>query len=240
MNLIKFENISKTINTLEGKKEILKNVSFQIEENSLTIISGANGSGKTFLMSILAGLEKQDSGSFSSFGKVGYVFQEAETQILGETIEEDILFGLKNIYKDKEKIKLISEEILKKVNLYEKRNSIARFLSGGEKRKLAISCMLAMNFPIIILDEPYANLDYFGIQQINKLILELKNENKTIIILSHELEKCMALADKFIVLYKGEKVFDGKAEDAVKTNLEQWGIRNPINTYNSFKDLLWL
>ena len=97
MNKIVVEKICKTYSTFEGKKNVLKDVSFEIEEGSFTVISGENGSGKTVLMNIISGLETATSGNIKTFGKAGLVFQEADTQILGETIEEDISFGPKNL-----------------------------------------------------------------------------------------------------------------------------------------------
>ena len=99
--------------------------------------------------------------------------------------------------------------------------------------------MIAMDLPILILDEPYANLDYCGVKQVNALLKELKKSGKTIILLTHEIEKCLGLADKFIVLFRGEKVFDGTPEEGLKENLEQWNIKNPLTAYNKLEDLVW-
>ena len=104
MNKILIKNVTKIYATSEGKKKALNNVSMEIEEGSVTVIGGENGSGKSVLMNIIAGLEKADSGSVTSFAKVGLVFQEADTQILGETPREDIAFGPKNQKKNKEQI----------------------------------------------------------------------------------------------------------------------------------------
>mgnify|MGYP002512067418 CR=1 FL=1 len=128
----------------------------------------------------------------------------------------------------KEEINKKTEDALKKVGLFEKSSYNCRFLSGGEKRRLEIACMLAFDVPILVLDEPYANLDYLSIKSLNKLIEQLKNEGKTIIILSHELEKCLALADKMIVLHKGKIVFDGTTKDGLLQDLEQWNLKNPL------------
>lgn len=239
MNQIKIENVSKTFQTISGPKKALKNVSFTIDEGTCAVIGGENGSGKSLMMSILAGLENEYKGSVSSFAKVGLVFQEAETQILGETPAEDIAFGPKNLGWSKEKVQAAVKNALEKTGLTEKAEFPARFLSGGEKRRLAVACMLAMDFPIIILDEPYANLDFGGVKQVNALIKDLKAEKKTVIILSHELEKCLGLADKFLVLFRGEMVFEGTPEEGLRQNLEQWNIRNPIARYDSVKDLVW-
>ena len=85
----------------------------------------------------------------------------------------------------------------------------------------------------------FANLDYNGIKQVNALIKSLKKDGKTVIILTHELEKCLGLAERLIVLYKGQLVFDGSAEDGLKEPLENWVIRNPIQTYKKLQDLIW-
>ena len=237
---IRVKNITKSFHTMQGTLQAIKDVSFEIEEGSCVVIGGENGSGKSLLMSIISGLEEADSGTVETFSKIGLVFQEAETQILGETPAEDIAFGPKNLGWNKEKINSAVKSALEKARLTEKADFPARFLSGGEKRRLAVACMLAMELPVIIMDEPYANLDFCGVKQVNSLISSLKAEGKTVIILTHEIEKCLALADKFIVLYRGCKVFDGTAEDALKGNLEQWNIRNPLNSYSAVKDLVWL
>lgn len=239
MNKLIVKNICKSFKTPEGKREVLKDVSFELNEGLCTVIGGENGSGKSLLMSIIAGLEEPDSGTIQSFGKTGLVFQEAETQILGETPEEDISFGPKNLGWKKDKVQQAVSQALEKTGLTEKKDYPARFLSGGEKRRLAVACMLAMDFPIIILDEPYANLDYTGVKQVNALIKELKSQNKTVIILSHEIEKCLGLADRFIVLFRGQKVFDGNPENIKSVDVEQWNIRNPFNSYSTIGDLIW-
>jgi len=97
-----------------------------------------------------------------------------------------------------------------------------------------------MDAQIIIFDEPYANMDFPGVAQANRLFQKLTAEGKTVIILTHELEKCLALSSRFIVLCKGKKVFDGKAQDALSLNLEAWGIHHPLkNAACGFGDLLW-
>lgn len=249
MKAVSVKNICKTFETINGPRQVLKNVSFELDEGQCLIIGGENGSGKSLLMSIIAGLEEADSGSIEIFEeekdskksvkKVGLVFQEAETQILGETPEEDIAFGPKNLGLKKEEVKLAVKNALEKTGLTEKKDFTARFLSGGEKRRLAVACMLSMNLPVIILDEPYANLDYTGVKQVNSLLKELKAEKKTVIILTHEIEKCLGLADRFIVLFRGQKVFDDKADKITSIDVEQWNIKNPFTSYKSLDDLIW-
>ncbi len=254
--VISVNNLSKTFytgavgsgdgSTGAGEKLALKNLSLQVQRGQCLVIGGENGSGKSVLMSIIAGLMDADSPSntdgtpsLSVTDRVGLVFQEAETQILGETPAEDIAFGPKNLGWSKKDVQTAVQEALAQTGLTDKADFPARFLSGGEKRRLAVACMLAMKLPTIILDEPYANLDFGGVRQVNALIRQLKTEGKTVLILTHELEKCLALADRFIVLFRGEKVFDGSPEEGLTKSLEDWNIRNPIGAYNSLKDLVW-
>ena len=237
--MIQVNKLNKSFKTTQGILHVLKDLSFELKDGSCTVLAGENGSGKSLLMSIIAGLEKSDSGTIKVDGKVGLVFQEAETQILGETSREDIAFGPKNLGWKTEQVEAAVNKALEKTGLSSKADFPARFLSGGEKRRLAVACMLAMELPVIILDEPYANLDYTGVKQVNTLIKQLKADGKTVIILTHEIEKCLALADNFIVLFQGQIMFNGSPEQGLLQPLETWGIRNPLVSYNSVKNLVW-
>lgn len=239
MDAVKISGVCKKFETSDGGREVLHSVSLSIKEGSCTLIGGENGSGKSLLMSIIAGLESADSGTVEVSGKVGLVFQEAETQILGETPREDIAFGPKNLGWKKERVEAAVKSALEKTGLTEKADYPARFLSGGEKRRLAVACMLSMELPVIILDEPFANLDYSGVRQVNTLVQQLKTEGKTVIILTHEIEKCLALADRFVVLFRGSVVFDGTPEEGIRAPLEKWNIRNPLRSYECAADMLW-
>lgn len=218
----------------------LKDVSLEVEAGEFIVICGRNGSGKSVLMSLIAQLDEATSGSVEipSTG-AGLVFQEADAQILGETPEEDVAFGLKNQKLPKKQISQKVEETLKKVGLWEKRLHPARQMSGGEKRRLAVAGILAMNRDLIIFDEPFANLDFPGVQNVCSILNELKKDGKTVIVLTHELEKILGLADRFVILDRGQIQFNGTPEQGVKLDLEQFGIRNPLAKYNSTQDLFW-
>jgi biotin transport system ATP-binding protein len=191
-------------------------------------------------MSIIAGLEEPTSGSVKTGFRVGLVFQEPDAQILGETPSEDVSFGPRNMGLSKEETRARVAAALDATGLADRADFPARSLSGGEKRRLAAAGVLAMDAQIIVFDEPYANMDFPGVVQVNRLFQKLITEGKTIIILTHELEKCLALADRFIVLFKGKKVFDGTAADALSLNLEMWGIHSPLkNQALSLEGLLW-
>jgi biotin transport system ATP-binding protein len=220
----------------------LDDVSLDIEQGVCTVIAGANGSGKSLLISIIAGLDDYDEGKVEVFEKTGLIFQDADSQILGETPREDIAIGVGNTRgfgAKKNETPRVVEDSLRETGLLPRADFPSRFLSGGEKRRLAVAGVLAMNAELIICDEPYANLDYAGVIQVNTLLTELIAKNKTIVILTHELEKCLALAKNFIVLYNGKAVFSGTAREALQDHLEAWGIHNPLRAFPRFEDLVW-
>lgn len=228
--MIEVRNLCKYFRTSEsGILKALDDVSLSIADGQCVLIAGANGSGKSLLMKLIAKLEKPTKGSVETSEDVGLVFQDADAQILADTPLEDVMFGLrrgKKLSKEEAKDKAI--KALSDVGLSEKANSPSHFLSGGEKRRLAVASVMALGRRILILDEVYSNLDYPGVKSVNSLIERLKKEGLTIIILSHELEKCIDLCDRFIVLDKGKLVFDGKTSQALEQDLEKWGIRNPL------------
>jgi len=226
----------------------LKNVSFSVAEGDCIVISGANGSGKSVLMHLIAGLDRPTEGIITLAAKngkparVGLVFQDADAQILGDTAAEDVAFGPRNLGMDKKECADIACAMLARTGLAGKENVPARTLSGGEKRRLAVAGVLAMDASLIIFDEPFANLDWPGVVQVNDILAHLKADGKTLIILTHELEKVLALANRLMVLYRGEVVFDGTPEAALagsSANLEAWGVRNPLRSYGRPEDLLW-
>jgi biotin transport system ATP-binding protein len=245
---ITVQNINKTFQSIEtnnqqfsnGQFIALNNISFNIPTNNICVLAGSNGAGKTILMSIIAGLESASSGLFLLNGSIAISFQDADSQILGETPREDIAFGPKNLKLSKKEINIVVDKALNDTGLSDKADFPSRSLSGGEKKRLVIAGILAMGTQIIVLDEPYANLDYISICQINRLIKELKEKGKTIIVLTHEIEKVLALADKFMVLHKGSLVFNGTSTEGLNCDLEKWHIKNPLNSYKKLEDLIWL
>ncbi len=225
----------------------LDGVSFRVARGDCVVVSGANGSGKSVLMHLIAGLDAPTSGSVS-IGKVdgrearvGLVFQDADAQILGDTVEEDAAFGPLNLGFPPSRARELAREAIARVALDPLMKAPARTLSGGEKRRLAVAGILAMDAQIIVFDEPYANLDWPGVLQVNGVVKDLKETGKTVIVLTHELEKVLALANRLIVLFEGRLAYDGTPEDAVsgRVPLESWGIRNPLRSYGSWKDLVW-
>ena len=232
--------------------EALSGVDLDIYNGECLLIAGANGSGKTLLMKILAGLLPATEGEILFCGKpleecknqirrsVGLVFQDSDAQILGETVEEDIRFGPENLKLPKKEIESRLEETLSLLELTEKRGFASRHLSGGEKRRLAVAGVLAMGCEIVIMDEPFANLDWPGVIQVLKIISLLKQNGKTVIILTHELEKVLAFADRLVILWRGKVRDSGDAEAVLERLKSEWGVRDPRKAYRNAGDCTWL
>jgi biotin transport system ATP-binding protein len=204
-----------------GRFVALDSVSFAVEAGECLIGAGANGSGKSVLMHLIAGLDAPTSGTVTVGGRVGLVFQDADSQLLGETPREDVAIGLAH------PSSAAVEGALAEVGLADKADFPARSLSGGEKRRLAVAGILALGCPVVIFDEPYAALDYPGVLQVNALIRGLLRDGKTVIILTHELEKCLALGHRLLVLHQGRLAFHGTPSEGLAQPLEAWGVRTP-------------
>jgi len=250
--LFRVRGLKKKFPNVPDGNEALSGVDLDIFEGECLLVAGANGSGKTVFMRILSGLLQASEGEITFKGKalseckgllrssVGLVFQDADTQILGETVEEDIRFGPENLKLPENEIQSRLEETLASFELTEKRDFAARYLSGGEKRRLAAAGVLAMGCETIIMDEPFANLDWHGVVQVLKIIRELKKESKTVIILTHELEKVLAFADRLVIL-AGGKIRDQGESEAVLDRLDPaWGVRDPRKIYRDPADCTWL
>lgn len=234
-NAVTIENVSRVF---PNGTRALFDINLSITKGEFAVVGGRNGSGKSVLMSLIARLDEPSSGTIIA-PPAGLVFQNADAQILGETPEEDILFGLRTLPIPKSEIKRRLEQTLSACALQKKRDFQARLLSGGEKRRLAVAGILAMERDLIIFDEPFSNLDYPGVQQVCAILKELKDSGKTVILLTHELEKILALADSLTILDGGEVKFSGTVQAALALNLEQWGIRNPLQNYDCIEKLFW-
>jgi biotin transport system ATP-binding protein len=220
----------------------LDNISIDIIENETLLIAGSNGSGKTLLMRILAGLTSASEGTIKkkSAQSIGLVFQDPDAQFVGETVEEDIAFGPSNLGIGKEEIAVRVAIALEKTGLTEKRSLSPRRLSGGEKRRLAVAGILAMGCRVIIMDEPFANLDMTGVVQVLTIIQELKKDKVTLIILTHELEKVLAFADRLVILHNGQIREDGKPEEVLNRLQPEYGVRDPRHSCTSAEECTWL
>jgi biotin transport system ATP-binding protein len=223
---------------------VLSGISFDLIEGECLMICGSNGSGKTVLMKILAGLIPPTSGEVVftppyTQKSVGLVFQDADSQIIGETVAEDTAIGPRNLKLPAAEVERRVTETLTRFGLDKKAHQHPRALSGGEKRRLAIAGIAVMDKDIIIFDEPFANLDYPGVLETIALLEQLLAAKKTVILLTHELEKTLALAGRLAVLAGGQLTAIGQPEEVLDRLDTSWGVRDPRARYDTAADCLW-
>ncbi len=226
------------------EKTAVDHVDLEIEEGEMIGVMGHTGSGKSTLIQHFNGLLRPTSGRILLDGediwekkenirnvrfKVGLVFQYPEHQIFEETVFKDIAFGPKNMGLDEKEISRRVHETAESIGLSEELLERSPFeLSGGQKRRVAIAGVMAMEPRILILDEPTAGLDPAGRDKILGLIKDYhKKTKKTILIVSHSMEDIAGFADKILVMNKSrlfcfdetKKVF-GRAEEIEKIGLD--------------------
>ena len=205
----------------------IDDISFEIKDNDFVGLIGHTGSGKSTLIQHLNGLLKPSSGEIIVNGfnitdkdlnlteirkRVGIVFQYPEYQLFEETVEKDIAFGPGNLGLDEEEISKRVRKSMEAVGLdYETYKDKSPFdLSGGQKRRVAIAGVIAMNPEVLILDEPTAGLDPGGRDEIFNLIKKLHRDNNiTIILSSHSMDDMAKLAQTIIVMNHGKIEFMG-------------------------------
>lgn len=228
------------------EKVALDNISFDISDGDFVGIIGHTGSGKSTLIQHLNGLIKPDSGKIyidgeditqkninltKVRGKVGIVFQYPEYQLFEETVYNDIAFGPTNMGYSSVEIDKIIHEVIKTVGIDENLLEKSPFeLSGGQKRRVAIAGVLAMNPKILILDEPTAGLDPKGRDEILGQIKKLHDEkNITVIWISHSMEDVAKIAKKVIVMADGKIVMYDSVDNVFKNDslLEEIGLSVP-------------
>jgi biotin transport system ATP-binding protein len=248
MNIIEIENLSHRFS--DGTRGI-NGINLTIEEGSLVVIGGPNGSGKTTLLRHLNGLLQPQAGQVKVAGvpvaqdprrarqMVGMVFQDADSQIVGETVYEDAAFGPENLCLDRSEVQRRVNRALAAVGLHDFADQRPHLLSGGEKRRLAIAGILAMEPRVVVFDEPFSNLDYPGIRQVLKQILALHQSGHTILITTHDLEKIIAHADRLVVMQDGKIARDGRPAPLLR-EVEAFGIREPCASRLGMEALSWL
>ena len=208
-----------------GGVKAIDGVSLSIKPGEFIALLGQNGSGKTTLAKLMNGLLKPTEGTVLIKGKdtrkmtvaecariVGYVFQNPEHQIFASTIFEEISFGPRNLGIPEEDVKRRVEESLKFVDLKKPLNAFPHLLSVGEKHRVAIASVLAMEPEFLILDEPTTGIDFGRSLQIMRLLQRLRDRGKTVMVITHDLYLAAEFAERIIILKDGKKFADGPAK----------------------------
>ena len=242
INNLRYVYLPKTPNA----QVAIDGVTLTIKENSFCAFIGRTGSGKSTLVQHLNALlvpssgeiivdefhigpKKRKNKNIKKLRKhVSLVFQFPEYQLFEETVEKDVAFGLKNFgYKEKEAIELAHKALLS-VGLNESFFKKSPFeLSGGEKRRVAIAGILAINPDILVLDEPTAGLDAKGSSDIMSLVEQMHKDGKTIIVVTHDMDLVMRYCDTVYVLKDGKLAFEGPTDLLFDTIEESSAIEIP-------------
>ena len=233
--MIRLENVG--FNYADGSIG-LQDLSLEIPAGELVVVAGPNGSGKTTLLKHLNGLLLPQQGRVEVDGvctredlhgvrqRVGMVFQHADAQIVGETVADDVAFGPENLLLPRPEIDARVVAALDAVGLAHKKHQRPHLLSGGEKRRLTIAGIIAMRPSVVVFDEPFSSLDLFGVQQVLRQILALKESGHTLLVTTHDLDKIIAHADRLLLLNEGRLVQAGPPS-AILPIVEQYGVRQP-------------
>jgi energy-coupling factor transport system ATP-binding protein len=244
----------------------LDNVSFTIREGEFVGIIGKNGSGKTTLMKCLVGLLKPDSGKILFEGedisnftakerakRIGLVLQNPDTQLFSLSVSQEIEFGLRNIGLSREEIVRRRDEVLKLVGLEQYENLHPFQLSFGDRKKLAVASIVAMNPKVLIMDEPTTGQDHRGRYEICDLAKMLNKRGITILMVTHDMDLVAKYTERVLVMNEGRVIFDGPTREAFKRidilrqaglmppritllarSASNWGIRQDILSVEEF------
>lgn len=232
-NIISFNDVNFTYNVgTPFATPALFDVSFTIPKKQVTAIVGHTGSGKSTVLQHLNVLLQPTSGSVQIMDEtitsqkikkslkplrkeVGVVFQFPEAQLFEETVLKDVMFGPLNFGKTEEEAQAIAKKMLQRVGIGEELYDRSPFdLSGGQMRRVAIAGILAIEPSVLVLDEPTAGLDPLGHKEIMEMFMHLqKEEDLTLIIVTHQMEDVATYADYVVVMEKGTVVGQGKPSE---------------------------
>tara|TARA_B100000214_G_scaffold130177_1_gene92562 strand:- start:430 stop:1140 length:711 start_codon:yes stop_codon:yes gene_type:complete len=224
--MIKVESLERSVNS----KVLFKDINLELPTNQITGLLGANGAGKTSLFRSIAGLTDVDSGKLTFFNKnlrsmsleqraaIGLNYVPQENSLFEElTLLENLMAVVELKFGSIKESKLKeTSTLLKKMNLIEKRDIKAKDLSGGEKRKTEILRAILLESKFILLDEPFAGVDPISVEEINKILKDLK-KHVGIFISDHNFRDVINVCDLVILLNQGEVLLQGTPDD-VKNN----------------------
>jgi len=225
----------------------LQNVSMTVDEGEFLVVAGPTGSGKSTLIQHLNGLLKPTAGKVVVLGvdttnkkaaaglwrQVGLVFQYPETQLFGETVYEDIAFGPRNTEADEEQVDRWVKRAMDQVDLdYHQFRDLSPFtLSSGQRRRVAMAGVLALQPRVLVLDEPTAGLDPVGRKRMLQQIKGLQREGIcTVVLVTHNMEDAARWADRMLVLDQGKVLRQGIPRDIFSRpeELNQVGLEVPF------------
>lgn len=243
MGLLEIENLSFAYGSLQGRfrNNVLSNLNLYIEDEESVGLIGENGAGKSTLLKLLTGLLDMQEGRVRVSGldmkkenlkkiraKIGYVFQDSDSQLFMSTVYEDVAFAPRNYGKSEEEIQETAMSALRQVHMEDKKDRQIYRLSGGEKKLAAIATVLSVGAKLMLLDEPSVALDP---KNRRNLIHVLNGLPGAKIIASHDLDFVYDTCERVILLSDGKIAADGDAKKILtdKELLERHGLELPLS-----------
>lgn len=239
----------------EKNKNALKNINMDFSKGDIIGVIGENGCGKSTLFMNMTGILKPESGEILyngekiKYGKkdlynlrkrVGMVFQDPEKQIFYSKVYDDIAFTMRNIGMDEEQIKIRIEKALEAVNGSEFIDKPVQFLSYGQKKRVAIASVIAMQNETVLLDEPTSGLDPRSTDAVVEIIKSMKKNGTKVVISSHDMDLIYEICDYVYVMNKGEIIKEGNSDDVFMDEkmIKNAGLKTPwiIKIYNELKN----
>ena len=226
--MFEIKNISKSF----SKKIVVNNLSISMNENKIYRLLGPNGAGKTTTFYIIAGLIKSDSGKIIFENKDisempmhrrslhGIKYLPQEPSIFQDLTVYENLYGLAELsYKTNDQRKEYVEKSIEDFNLKKILNLKGRQLSGGQRRKVEIARTLVADPKIILLDEPFAGIDPIAVEDIQSILVNLKNSNIKVLITDHNVREALDICDESFVISEGKIIANGSKENLINDEL---------------------
>jgi len=225
---------------------VLDNINLTVQHGEYLLLCGASGSGKSTLCRTFNGLiphfyggilngEIRVAGLISTrhsvgdlFELVGIVFQNPEAQLFNGSVEREIAFGLESLGLPRAEIENRIAAISETVNISDLLNRNPHELSGGEQQLVSIAAILALAPKLIVLDEPYANLDPVNVRRIRELLKQIHRQGMGVVISEHRLRYTVADAQRMVVLHEGRVVLDGPPQEVLTRDVEPFGLELPL------------
>ena len=241
MELLKIKELSKNYLTKKQVICAIKNINLLIKENQFIALVGPSGCGKSTILSIIGGLEKKSSGQINFMKKnlkVGYMFQE-DALFPWLNVLDNCMLGLKIQNKENKENKKYVKTLLKKYGLSSFEKSYPKELSGGMRQRVALIRTLATKPDILLLDEPFSALDYQTRITVSDDVFKIiKQEKKTALMVSHDINEAISMADKVIVLSNRPSIIKNVYE--IKMENKSTPSENRKNKkFNEYYNLIW-